>query len=151
MRFTASSEQLRFFKMEGSLELEDLLTEEEALSLRASINRIKIRTPGYPEENLFRSLPLISSLARKRGWGQIAYELIHKKPLRIAYDKFFPSQPTFTEILDTHSCGLILELATRKGIFFKQLPQINNSAGSCYFLLILTAKHLPDHINPIIL
>jgi len=153
MRFTVSPEQLKFFHIQGFLELEDLLGEEEVSLLTAEIDAIKNKSPGYPEENLFRSTSFIHSLIKKRGWGQVGAELLHKKPLRLAYDRFFTTSPLFTDSLDDDSCGLLIHLETRRGFFFKQfdlIRDLHNSSKSCYFLLILTAKYLPGQLNPVI-
>lgn len=149
MRFTVSAEQIKFFQTEGYLALENLLTKEEAASLLAAISSIKSKSPGYPEENLFRSIPMIATVARKRRWGEIAFSLIQKKPLRIAYDKFFSSKPTFLNTLDEYGCGLILNLNEYSGLFFKNhFP--SNLSSNRYLLLILTSNHLPEQINPVI-
>jgi hypothetical protein len=153
MRFTVSPEQHKFFSIKGYLELEELISEQEASNLLAAIKGVKAKSPGYPEENLFRSAPLVLTLAKKRGWGQIAAELIHKKPLRMKSDKFFTSSPLLTEPLDDDSCGMILDLVTRRAIFFRQTPLPENlykGEANCYFLLIMTAKFLPEKLNPII-
>lgn len=153
MRITVSPEQLKFFRTQGYLELEELITEQEASALLKSIADIHVKSPGYPEENLFRSINQISKLARKKGWGQITSELLHKRPLRIQYDKFFPAKPDGFEPLDDESCGILLNLTNRKALFFKQFPpqeSLYKGEESCYFFLILTAKFLPEKMNPLI-
>src|ERR1700722_12082789 len=99
MRFTVSSEELKLFQTQGYFELEDLLTEEEAVLLVKDIHAVRLKIPGYPEENFFRSIPFIVSLAKKRGWGQVAAELLRKKPLRLCFDKFFLTAPHLIEAL----------------------------------------------------
>ena len=153
MRFTVSSEELKNFRTLGYVELEDLLTEKESASLITAINKVHKNTPGYSQEHLYRSIPLIGTIARKQGWGQIVYEFFYKKPLSIEYDKFYPGPPTDIEAIEEDSCGLLLNLKTRKGCFFKQFPtthSLYNGEGCCYFYLILTSKHLPERLNPII-
>jgi hypothetical protein len=153
MRFITSFEHLKFFQTKGYLELQDLLTKEQAISLISAIDAVRLASPGYPLENLFRSIPLICTLAKNRGWGQVAAELLHKKPLRLGYDKFFITSPSLAEPLEDDSCGLLIELNARKGFFFQHslLPKsLYNSCGSCYFLLIMTAKYLPEKLNPLI-
>ena len=153
MRYTASPEQLKFFNLQGYLQIDDLLNSEESKALLSSIKSIGQKSPGYPEENLFRSIPLILSLAIKKGWGQLAAELIHKKPLRLAYDKFSTSFPQLSEPIDEQSCGLLIELKLKSGVFFRNallIKELYNSPESCYLLLIVTAKYLPEERYPII-
>jgi len=153
MLFTVSPEQLKFFNLQHYLEIEDILSKEEAKALLSAINHVRSKSPGYPEENLFRSTPLIASLAKKKGWGQIAAALLHKKPLRLAYDKFFAAPPDFSYSLDEESCGLLIELNSRKGLFLKNFlaaKELYNSSQSCYLFLVLTAKYLPEQIHPIL-
>ena len=153
MRFTVSPEQLKFFHLNGYLELEELISEQEASVLITSIKGIKTKSPGYPEENLFRSIPQIANLARKRGWGRIAAELLHKRPLRLKFDKFFSTTPVTLEPLEDNSCGILVNLDTKKAIFFRQSPfpeNLYNSTQNCYLLLVVTSNFLPDKLNPII-
>jgi hypothetical protein len=153
MRFTISPEQLKFFHTDGYLTLENLLSEKEGGTLLKAIETLRSHTPGYPEVNLSRSIPLIASLVRKRGWGEIAYELIQKKPLRIGYDQLFRTPPVLSTPLEEQSCGLIIDLDSREGFFFKnELPTrpLYKTNAKCYFFLIFTAKHLPEPMNPIV-
>lgn len=152
MRITVSPEQLKFFHLQGYLELEDLVSAEEARSLDTALDALRTKSPGYAQENCFRSIPLIATLARKRGWGQIASVLIHKRPLRIAYDYFWTKAPEFNQELDSESCGFLLNLKTHHGIFFKQFLSypLKYEEQHCYLLLILTSKHLPESRNPLI-
>lgn len=154
MRFTISPEQLKFFQLQGYVEVEDLLTVEEGAGLISAIAAVRNNSPGYPDENFYRSLPLVVSLAKKKGWGQLAAELLHKKPLRLAHDRFFAELPPSFDPIEDNSCGLFVDLKTGQGFFFKQFPKLKNlynSSKSCYLLLILTAKHLSDETNPVII
>ena len=152
MRFTVSAEQLKFFHLNGYLQLENLISEEEVDHLTVALAALCTKSPGYTAENCFRSVPLIASLARTRGWGHITSDLLHKKPLRIAYDRFWSQTPEFTRELGKEDCGFVLNLRTRQGIFFKNsLPDaLNGETQDVYLLLILTAKHLPESLNPLI-
>lgn len=156
MRYAVSSEQIRFFHQNGFLELEDVLTLHDAHSLLSSIKLILKKSPGYSQENLYRSIPLVLALAKKRGWGEIVAELIKKKPLRIFADRYFaPDTELRVQItLDEESCGILLNLSKGTGLFFKEkFPEIAlyNTPASCYFLVILTAKRLSNHLNPTVL
>jgi hypothetical protein len=153
MRFTISSEELKIFQTIGYFELENLLSEQEAFDLIAAIQEVKKNTPGYAQENFYRSIPFIRRLVRQKGWGQIAAELLHKKPLRIQIDRFFETKPLLETALEDDACGILINLKKRNGFFFKLFPtkdELYKGIESCYFLLILTAKHLPDRLNPVV-
>jgi hypothetical protein len=154
MRFTVSPEQQKFFNLQHHLEVEDLLSIEESKALLGSIKNLRTKSPGYPDECLFRSIPLIPSLAKKKGWGQMVADLLHKKPIRLAFDKFSSSLPDLSQPLDEDACGLLIDLKTRRGVFFKELlaaKHLYKSPESCYLFLILTTKYLPEHIHPVII
>jgi hypothetical protein len=146
MRITVSPEQLKFFERQGYLELEHLISQSDSSELLISFEKLRDKSPGYTEENCFRSIPLIATLARKRGWGQIAADLMHKKPLRLAYDRFWSQPPEFHEELDRDSCGLLLKLNTGHGTFFRQFTSypFEHIQKECYLFLILTSKNLPE-------
>jgi hypothetical protein len=148
MRFTISPEQLKFFDLNGYLELEGLISSEETNRLTASIQEVVQKTPGYPHQDYFRSLPLIAQLARKRGWGEIAAALVHKKPLRIFSDQLWSSSSQKLPFIDRGNCGLLLDLDQQKGIFFKKNFPADPQAH--YFLMVVTAKHLPENLHPVI-
>ena len=152
MRITVSPEQLKFFDIQGYLELESLISEEESKRLLDSLATLRDKSPGYAEENCFRSIPQIATLARKRGWGQIAAGLLHQKPIRLAYDHFCSKAPEFNQELERDSLGLLLNLNTGLGAFFRQFPSypLQHQPQYCYLLLILTSKHLPESRNPLI-
>ncbi len=152
MRLSVSPEQLKFFQLNGYLELEGLISEEESDCLIAEIRKVASKSPGYPEENIFRSAPIVANLARKLGWGQIAVELLHKKPLRIASDYFWSKRPENIPRIYEESCGLLLDLASQRAIFFKtELPSsVKLDPNGNYFLLVFSAKHLPESIHPVV-
>lgn len=151
MRFTVSPEQQKFFNLQHYLVVEEILDSEEAKALLRAINNVRTKSPGYPEEYLFRSIPLILSLAKKKGWGQMVIGLVHKKPVRLAFDKFSLSLPEMSEPVEQGSCGLLIDLNSRRGCFFKELraaAPLYNGVESCYLFLILTTKYLPEHLHP---
>lgn len=151
MRFTVSPEQHKFFNIQGYLELSDLISSEEATQLLAAIRTLQTKIPGYTAENCFRSIPLIIDLARKRGWGHLASELLHKKPLRIAYDRFWSNSPQMDQTWEKESCGLLINLSSYQGTFFKESPAKINSLDAPSLFLIFTSKHLPEELNPIVI
>jgi hypothetical protein len=153
MRFTVSPEQQKFFKLQGYLELENLISHEEATRLIKSIDALRLKTPGYPEENCFRSIPYIAELVRKRGWGQLAADLLYKKPLRIAYDKFWADSPRIEQTWDKESCALLINFSSHLGTFFKKPPETFKPPKDAegFLFLIFTANHLPEELNPTVI
>lgn len=152
MRFTVSPEQHKFFHLKGYLSLDHLLSTEEGESLIQAMLALRTKSPGYPDENCFRAIPLIVTLARKRGWGRLVCDLIHKQPLRIAYDTFFSTAPTHELVIDEDSCGLLVNLISGSGCFFrKTLPsELYAKQEGAFFLIVFTTKFLPDQLNPVI-
>lgn len=153
MRYTISSEQIKFFKHNSYLALEDLLGSEEAKKLLCLIDAVNQKSPGYTQDNLFRSIPLIMTLAKRKGWAEMASQLLQKKHVRLLTDRFFDHFPTFTHALDNESLGLLIELESHKGLFFRQIPENQNhlpkSDGS-YLFLLFTIRYLPEPQHPIL-
>jgi len=153
MRYTVSSDQLKFFYQNLYLELENVISDQEADSLKKAIEAVLKKSPGYPPKNLYRSLARIHKLALKNGWGEIASALLKKKQLRIESDRYFTTPPSLEEPLDEERIALLINLETKTGIFcLNDLPKSNlyNSSGNCYFLLIMTTKRLHDQLNPLL-
>ncbi len=156
---TVSHEQKEFFRHYGYIEFEALISENDAETLKKEIDKTIEKCPLDPKgarRCLVRSIPFLSTLIRRRHLAAIAYELIEKKPLRLAYDQFFTLKPTFS--LQEEECGgllIYLEGSAKKGhgLYFKtSLPQrvLYNDPFTCYFVLTFTTKHLPDDLNPIV-
>lgn len=139
MRYTISPEQEKFFSIHNYLELEEVVSEEEVSSFFKALRKLRTETPGYPEENLSRSIPLINTLINTRGWQQLAEELSHQRPLKLHFDRFFLRAPSSSISIQGNECGLMIDLEKRTGLFFRtQIPEspLYKSDTSCYFLLI---------------
>lgn len=153
MRFSVTTEHLKHFYQEGYLELEELLSEGEASTLVKEIGLALQKAPGYPPTQFYRSIPLITKLAKKRGWGEIAAGLIKQKPLRLLSDTFFSASPSLPTALDSTECGVLVNLTRRTGIFFQKnsdkIPLYKGEEG-CYLFLVLTAQRLTDALNPLV-
>jgi len=164
MRSTIDHEQRKFFLKNGWIEFESLLQKEEGNALVKEIGKIFPLYKGSPEEEgrfLSRYIPQIVRLIRKKGLGEIAFELLGYKPLRLAYDHAFQSLPDgklqFPDIFPmTHEeCGLLLHLEGEKaghGIFFaeKGRESLYIDLNHWYLLLVFTRKYLNPDFHPIV-
>jgi len=111
--------------------------------LLKQIHKQRSETPGFAQENLFRSLPDVLTLARKL--GGFAAGLIDRKPIRIAYDCFLKQLDAIPEIED-REVGLLLSLKG-KGLFFTERSHLYNEKEECYFLFVFTANYVN---NPVV-
>jgi hypothetical protein len=107
MKFAITKEQRNFFQKHGWIEFEECLSFDQialfnqmidnilASRLQKPIEKLKQLSSGQlfmQGRDLWRSNPSLLALIRQLQFGQIASELIEKKPLRIGYDQFFSSQ-----------------------------------------------------------
>lgn len=101
MKFTIDYNHRDYFQKNGAIQFEELLSEEQAAKLLKHANTVlsnRLKTPFSTPENLFfagrdlyKSDPEISKIVSQKGFAEIAYELLHKKPIRLGYDQFIPS------------------------------------------------------------
>lgn len=155
MPFTVSPEQQRFFRQNGFIEFEDLLSEADLQHLFEAIQKTIQECPGLKADRLARSIPFLPILIRKKNLGAIAYQLIEKKPIRLGHEQFFPSKPTFSHSFEADTCGLLLYLTGEgkkgNGIFFRSFDSDKRrSPEACYLFLVFTATRLSDESNPIV-
>lgn len=161
MRFTIESAQKKFFRHNGWLELEGLLDSVEWNRMAKSVEKIFADYPGYPlDRGLFlsRTLPLVPMI-RKRGLGDMAYLLVDKRPLRLAYDHTFqnPSseQKTLFKELTRQPgniCHLLLSFHSVNGTFFveKGFEHLYFAPNQWYLLLVFSTNVLNDDSYPIV-
>jgi|694.fasta_scaffold20110_3 hypothetical protein len=118
MKLTIDFQHKEYFLRQGMIEFESLLSVESLDLLKNEIyltlsERSKMaadRLPLQSAEKLFllgrdlwRLRPSIRKIVLQKQKAQIAYELTGKKPLRIAFDQFFPksgSKASFSKIQD---------------------------------------------------
>ena len=144
MKFAIVGEHRDFFRKNGFIEFEGLITENQFKELHAEIQN----TLALPSEkaflagrDLWRNSAVVKKYLLHNSLASIAAELCEHKPIRIGYDQFFPKfNPTkiatnryqsflqkahpLTEMssLDGVACGLILFLSKEspgRGIFFR--------------------------------
>ncbi len=153
MRFTVSKEQQKFFNINGYLEVEELLEKPEAKGLATEIKNVHLKSPGYPQDNLFRSIPRILNLIKKNGWGHVCADLLYKKQLRIFSDHFYETLPETVEF-EEEDCALLVDLNKRTGCFFKNYERVKSLFAPSehgYFLVVFTTRFLPNGLNPIVI
>lgn len=132
MKFSITPEQQTFFKQQGAIEFEGLLSMDETSMLERSIrNEIALRlsVPNqelekFPSDeiyfvgrDLWRSSDEIKKRISHRRFGEMASQLIGAKLLRLGYDQYFPGpkpttlQKSYQELLShtktLHSYGSI--------------------------------------------
>lgn len=152
---TIDPEQQKFFRIHGYIAFSDLVSEKDRLALYKEVLRIQKQSPGYPPEHLNRSLPLLLDLIQTCHLAAFAYQLLKKKPLRLAYDFFFETPLSEGPPLEKEECGLILPLALeqRECLYFKHtLPKLEvyPLSDKGYLLLIFTSLHLSYELHPVV-
>ena len=105
MKFSVSNEQRSFFHLQGAIEFEGLLDNEETEMLQRSIqDEIAARLSLSPSElgklrsdelyvagrDLWRSSQEIKKIISHRRFGEMASQLVNAKLLRLGYDQYFP-------------------------------------------------------------
>jgi hypothetical protein len=125
MRFATSSEHREFFNKHRYIEFSDLLSEEEAATLKTHAQALLLKRAERkqtPDRDLWRDDPFIKKTLFHPRFSEIAATLLKKPILRLAYDQYFaaPSSllPKTAATLQHISAfqsiagGLILQLAS---------------------------------------
>lgn len=109
MKFTVSPEQKRFFERHQVLELEGLLSANHFEALKNAINKTLALRLNIDESKLSRSSAQQLFSAGRDLWrshaevkkmivspvlGDLLFELLDTRPIRLAYDQILPSQRT---------------------------------------------------------
>lgn len=157
MPSSVAPEQYKFYRQNGYIEFENLLSIDDLQRLFNEIQKTIRECPGLKADQLGRSIPFLHKLVRRKQLGHIAYQLVEKKPLRLGLEQFFSSKPVLSEPLEEDSCGLLIYLKGEGkegwGVFFREtLPENKLYKGSdaSYLLLIFTAKPLSNDLHPIV-
>lgn len=94
MKFTLDSAALEGFNREGIIEVSGLYTADQILAINREIDQFLAAKGVKTQEeamgrgrDLFRSNELFKKQLALPSLGQIAYELVATKPLRLAYDQ----------------------------------------------------------------
>lgn len=107
MKFAVASEHRDFFNKNGYIEFAELLSADQLARLnedirQALVNRLKLPSHAFLERlppselfnqgrDLWRELPAIRKMVFNPSFAEIAYEFCQERPLRIAFDQFFPA------------------------------------------------------------
>lgn len=108
MKLAIAKEHRHFFEKEGLIEFEGVLTQEQLLALDRAIDQALALRTGVPSErwkhltaeqlflngrDLWRSYEPLRQFICQPRFGQIASDLLDKKPLRLGFDQFLPVRP----------------------------------------------------------
>lgn len=124
MKSVLHLEHLRHFQRQGSIVFEDLVPSEDCHALEAKLKDfIKTVTKNVEDprwrKNVFRSVPEVVTLVKKRRLAAFAAELIHRPKVSLVED--FWVLPGEKLPVSTEDCQLLLCLSGRlrgQGVFF---------------------------------
>ena len=106
MKFAIAKEHRDFFQKKGMIEFEDLLSSDQLALLNRTIDEALLTRLHQPQghlkfqlsealflegRDLWRSNEQLRKLVCQPRFAEITSELIEKKPLRLGYTQFFPS------------------------------------------------------------
>ncbi|BAE81435.1 conserved hypothetical protein [Chlamydia felis Fe/C-56] len=152
MRHVLHLEHLRYFQNQGSILFEDLVSTSDCFFLGKKIrnfvtsvskNTLDVRW----RENIFRSLPEVLTLVKKRRLDAFAADLVHRPKLSLVGDFWvFPGDTIADREED---CQLLLALSGERagqGVFFVgpyptdlYFPQVQETA----LLLVFSSVGIP--------
>lgn len=152
MKFVLHLEHLRYFQNKGFILFEQLLPNHECALLEETIvsfiqSLAKHSNDSRWIENLYRSIPMISRIVKKRHLDRFAAELVHRQKLSLINDIFLDTNQPIPE--GTEDCHLLLHLSGKQqgqGMFFSQsYPKEEFPLDSKANLLLLafSSKGLP--------
>ncbi|WP_139414253.1 DUF5070 domain-containing protein [Chlamydia abortus] len=141
MRFVLHLEHLRHFQNQGSILFEDLVSGNDCFALEIKLKHFvesvsKNTKDARWRENIFRSLPEVSTLVKKRRLDVFAANLVHRPRLSLVADFWVFSGDKI--VGREEDCQLLLCLSGEKigqGVFFTgsyptelYFPQANETA-----------------------
>src|SRR5689334_6697173 len=137
MQFALTADLRHFFEKHRWIEFEGLLSIQESAQLKQEADKTLNERFATQTENrflsgrdLWRDNPKIKKILFRRNISELASTLFNARPLRIAYDQYFPSswEPPGPYSLQMTCClqklsgALLLQLTESKGLFF--LPDL---------------------------
>ena len=90
MKFSISLDQRNHLHTNGFITFYDLLSEKEVNSLQLGLAE-SVKNPKQTRD-LWRSNQLIKQIVCSRRLVNLAFQLIQKKPIRLAFDQYLPEQ-----------------------------------------------------------
>ncbi|NGX42429.1 MAG: hypothetical protein K940chlam7_00709 [Chlamydiae bacterium] len=151
MKFTITGNHRQYFRENERIEFEGLLSEEELTHFKAAVGGVLAERLGISYDvglkqpatkffefgrDLWRDSSDVKKITCQRRFGEIAYQLIDKKPLRLGYDQYLPPisksasqiQSTYADFLQTPAS--LEEISSLRGL-------------ACGWLLCLSAGAEP--------
>lgn len=89
MKLTASNEQIRHFRREGSIELDGLFSDQDLTLIKEKIRWLE--DPFLLGYGLHQSYPELKTIFLNRRYAEVAAALLESECLRFAYDQLCPS------------------------------------------------------------
>lgn len=136
MKFAISQEQREFFRKNGWISFVDLLDIKELVSLNEGIAvaliPVKRKTLFEVGRDLWRKEEKVKKVVVSKRLLELAFELIQKKPLRLAFDQWVPA--------DCKELNEFSGISPLLGVFFISLV---DGSGSFY----LPSTPLPSFEN----
>jgi len=106
MKYGIANEHKDFFDRHRAIEFDAILSPDECIQIVNAIRCTLSEKLAVEQANIFEQNPLnlyeagrdlwrqsvaIKHMISQRSFAQLAFQLLKKKPLRIAYDQYFPS------------------------------------------------------------
>lgn len=129
MKFAIDSEQRDYFRKMGFIPFADLLNKQELSLLNAGINEAlkdgAEKRPGsnaYIGRDMWRKDDRIKNIVFSKRLIELAYAIVDKKPLRIAFDQYFavetkPKAPLMLSFSETASIQQQSCISHLQGLF----------------------------------
>lgn len=138
MKFSISSEQRDYFIKNHFIPFSHLLNEGELAELNQSIDSLLANSPkNFPLRDLWRSCPQVKKIANSKRLLQVAFELIQKKPLRLAFDQLMLESNKQSK----HITPILIHQGS-----FQQISCINYLQG--LFLLCIRSTDVKQNEEP---
>lgn len=138
MKFAISLEQKDYLKKNGFIPFSDLLTKDELITLNQGIDEAlnaRLQKNASNKDlfacghDLFRDSPLVKRIVTSKKLVGLIYELVGKKPIRLAFDQLLPEHTPYSKAIDAFS-----ETAT-----FQEMSGISNLQG----IFLISIKTFP--------
>lgn len=148
MKFALSQEQRDFFRKNGWVSFADILDSKELDSLNGGIGAALKPAPRkslfQQGRDLWRKEERIKKIAQSRRLIDLAFELIQKKPIRLAFDQWIPEN---SKDLNEHSSinnmlGMfIINLTDGSASFYLPSTPLPNFENSTYLMVAYCDKY----------
>jgi hypothetical protein len=144
MKFAISQEQREFFRTNGWISFADLLDPKEL----AILNTIKLlnrkKSPFDQGRDLWRKDDDVKKIVQSKRLVSLAFELIQKKPIRLAFDQWIPEK---CQELNEHSCinnllgTFVISLEEGSGSFYLPATPLPNFENGPFLMIAYCDKY----------